>query len=89
MPYNIKQLGEKSVSIDFFIADPNFGVVACEQESSHALFQSANLLNGYMVLIREATYPASIINGYLGSRRQTWIWAVLGWRDHSVAARET
>ena len=22
MPYNIKQLGEKSVSIDFFIADP-------------------------------------------------------------------
>jgi len=36
MPYNIKQLGEKSVSIDFFIADPNFGVVACEQESSHA-----------------------------------------------------
>ena len=24
MPYNIKQLGEKSVSIDFFIADPTF-----------------------------------------------------------------
>ena len=23
MPYNIKQLGEKSVSIDFFIADPS------------------------------------------------------------------
>ena len=22
MPYNIKQLGEKSVGIDFFIADP-------------------------------------------------------------------
>jgi len=22
MPYNVKQLGEKSVSIDFFIADP-------------------------------------------------------------------
>jgi len=25
MPYNIKQLGEKSVSIDFFIADPSQG----------------------------------------------------------------
>ena len=25
MPYNIKQLGEKSVSIDFFIADPMEG----------------------------------------------------------------
>ena len=32
MPYNIKQLGEKSVSIDFFIADPTYtgqGDVMC------------------------------------------------------------
>ena len=36
MPYNIKQLGEKSVSIDFFIADPNYAV--------HAEFQINGVL---------------------------------------------
>ena len=29
MPYNIKQLGEKSVSIDFFIADPTYIRLMC------------------------------------------------------------
>ena len=35
------------------------------------LFQSTKLLNGQLVLTREAAHPASDINGYLGSRRQT------------------
>ena len=29
MPYNIKQLGEKSVSISFFIVDRNYPMVNC------------------------------------------------------------
>ena len=34
MPYNIKQLGEKSVSIDFFIVDPTEGDIVADNTSN-------------------------------------------------------